>query len=598
VHAASWSPLVFLSHMLDVTLFGLAPAGHHLTSILLHALNTWLLFELLRRLTGETLVCALAAALFAWHPLRVESVAWISERKDVLSMAFALGTFHAWLSFLRGRSAWHYAASLICLGLALLVKPMVVTVPCLMLLLDHWPLSRLRTFSEVGPRIAEKLPHFALVGLACAATLNLQKNAMSMGDALTLTERASNAVLAYGGYLGAALWPSGLIVHYAHPYIATTGGIPSPGWQVLLCIVLLFSVSVWVVLRRAPGYARVGWLWFIGTLVPMIGFVQVGTQARADRYTYLAMVGLGIWVSFGGRDLLRRLASRRPAANWQRLAPVLAVSSCLALCLATFLQVGVWRDSISLFEHAYAVEPRNSLVNINLGKAYDEAGRLEAARSHLEVALAVSPDSPTAHYNYANVLLKQGSLGEAERHYRITLEQSRIHTKALGNLAGVLQLQGQDQAAIETYTKVLEQQPRDSVALLSLASLLQARGQHDEALALYHRRLEQAPDDAVTWSRLADALRAKGYVEPAIDAYRRAIVLAPDRPDPLAGLGHVLGASGDLSAAREQYEHALALNPGYAPAREGLALVERMLGERATRAATVEGNSSLAAVRK
>jgi len=576
----AYQPVTWLSHMLDFELFGDAPAGHHATSVLLHAVNALLLFELLRRTTGRTAPAALAAALFAWHPLRVESVAWIAERKDVLSTAFALAALHAWVGWTRVGGAGRYAASLVWLALGLLSKPAVVTLPAIMLLLDHWPLGRLRRLSDARPLLLEKLPHFALVAASSAATLVFQRSAMSEAHGLGAGERVANALLAYATYLRKAVWPSDLAVHYAHPYLEASGAVPPELWQVAACGALV-AAATWCTLRPgAPRAVRVGWLWFLGALVPMLGLVQVGSQALADRYTYLPMIGLALAAGYGGFALHQRLRDRAP---W--LAPAVATGACAALLVASALQTRSWRDSVRLFEQAHAVEPTNVLVNVALGKAYGDVGRAEQATQRFEAALEVAPDHALANYNYATLLAGLGRWPDAERHFRAALATAPDDPRTLGNLAGALQMQDRSDEAIAVYRETLRHHPDDAVALRNLAELELASGRAEAALALYRRHLDRHPSDAAAWTRLAGMLRGLGALDAAVEAYERAVRLAPDAVDAHLGLGNALGRRGELERAVAHLRRAVALRPGHAAARANLELALRLQQTEAREAA-------------
>jgi Flp pilus assembly protein TadD len=571
----AWQPLTWLSHMLDFTLFGAHPAGHHATSVLLHAANALLLFELLRRLTRQPELAVLAAALFAWHPLRVESVAWVAERKDVLSMFFALATLHAWVGWARYGRRVLYAASVVCLALGLLAKSSLVTLPFLLLLLDHWPLERLRSWRQLPARIREKLPHAALVAASCIITLQVQRAAIASAGELGLVERIANAGLACARYLAHTVWPAHLSVHYAHPYLLTSGGTPPPAWVPGVCGGALLGVTLMLARPGAARPLRVAWLWFLGALVPMIGLVQVGAQGLADRYTYLPAIGLALGLVGVGSALVARLSER---------ARPLALAGCAvglaALAIRTGALLPVWSDSISLFENAHALEPRNAVVNTNLGHAHYEAGHTEVAETHLREAIRVNPRSWIAHYDYANVVHDLGRTSLAERHYREALRLAPDEVRVAGNLAGILQLEGRTAEAAVLYREVLARNPDDAVARLNLASLLHGVSQHAEAIRLYQEALARQPDDAVIWMHLAVVQREAGRLDEAITSFREALARAPELADVHAGLGNALGARGEFALAASHLERALHLEPDHRYARVNLEHAVALLRER------------------
>jgi protein O-mannosyl-transferase len=351
--ANNWHPLTVLSHMLDVEVFGLPPVGHHLTSLLLHLAGVLLLFEALRRMTGAAYRSALVAALFAVHPTRVESVAWISERKDVLSGLFWMLALLAYLGWVRRPSAGRYLLVTLALALGLAAKPMVVTLPCVLLLLDFWPLGR----RGLRGLIVEKIPLFALSAASSVVTLHYQRTSMAPLDVLPWDLRLANAAVSYVSYLGKAFLPRNLAVFYPFP-------MEIPAWKTAGAVLLLALVTALAVWRaRKSPWLLVGWLWFLGTLVPVIGLVQVGRQAMADRYTYLPFVGLFLAVVWGTAEWAERRGALRPVLG------ALAVLAILGLAGMTRAQTRHWRDGVTLFRHALAVTGNNPLARQGLARA-------------------------------------------------------------------------------------------------------------------------------------------------------------------------------------------------------------------------------------
>lgn len=507
-HSANWHPLTWLSHQLDCALYGLDPRGHHLTSVLLHLANAVLFFLLLERFTGRAWPAALAAALFALHPLRVESVAWVAERKDVLSALFWLLATQAYVSWTRRPGRARYAAVILLLGLGLMAKPMLVTLPFVLLLLDWWPLGRLdpaRTgaWRRLGRLVLEKAPLFVLAAASALVTLLVQQagGAVQSAGRFSFSARLSNALHAYTGYLAKTLWPADLAVYYPYP----AGG---PAASSLLHALLLLGLAAALLLRarRRPAPA-VGWLWFLGTLVPVIGLVQVGGQAMADRYTYIPSLGLCIALVFGAADLPR---------PWRRLAAAAcALALLLPLVLLTRRQAGHWRDSFSLFEHALAATEGNNLAHNNLGAALADQGRREEAIAHFRAALAIHPDYPSARLNLAKNLLELGRTVEAEQDYRAVLRLRPDDPTALLNLGALLGRQGRTAEARRLLEAALASRPECPEAHNNLGIVLAMEGDLAGAIRHFARAVDLKPDYRNALQNLAAAYRRQGRPEEA-----------------------------------------------------------------------------------
>jgi hypothetical protein len=508
LHRSNWTPLTWLSHMLDVELFGLRPAGHHGTNLGLHLTNTLLLFALLRRMTGALRRSALVAALFAIHPLHVESVAWVATRKDLLSTLFgllAIWFYAAWLGSSRGRDQ---ALSLLFAALGLMAKQMLVTLPFLLLLLDYWPLRRLSTGSQepyagkegngrarrgrqsppaasLWSLVREKLPFFALSLAAAAIAFVAQDRGGSVADleALSLWRRLDNAVLAYATYVWKTLYPTGLCVFYPFPSSPHSSGALAAALAGLAGVTLLAVFPL-----RGLRYPAVGWLWYLGSLVPVIGLVQIGGQAFADRYTYVPLIGLFIVVSWGIADLLKsELLKGRVPEKW-RVSDRAFTTVCLVLpcvlALTAWKQVQHWRSDTTLFEHALTVTEGNFTAHNNLGNVLLEQGKpLEAIR-HLEAALQVRPSSPKAHNNLANVYKDLGRSEDALRHYQLALREAPDAFQVHFNLAGALVVAGRNDEAAWHYARAAELEPalapRVEQQLRALRSLSPRPGRNSE----------------------------------------------------------------------------------------------------------------------
>jgi tetratricopeptide (TPR) repeat protein len=469
VEVGNWHPLTWLSHMLDVELFGLDPRAHHLVNVGLHGLSAALLFGLLAAATGSPGRAAFAAAVFALHPQRVESVAWIAERKDVLSGLFFFAALGAYGRFAAAPSRARHAALLACAALGLLSKSMLVTLPAVLLLVDVWPLGRLRTRAELPARLREKIP----VALLCAALACVAIYAQAHGravtglDVLPLGARVANALVAPLLYLRDFLWPAQLAVLYPHP----RAGLPL--WQPLGAAAVLGAIT-WGCVQRAragrPLYL-VGWLWFLVMLLPVIGLVQVGAQARADRYTYLPLVGPVVAATWGLADA----CSGRRLGRW---LPAAAAAALLALVLATRAALVPWRDDEALFAHASAVTQSNAIAYANWAHALDRDPAQQ--RALLERALAIEPRLAAAHFDMGRVLARDGDRAGAERHYRLALRGDPHHVSAQNNLGNLLFEDGRYDEAIALYRQALEREPGRPSTTHNLGVALRARA---EALA-------------------------------------------------------------------------------------------------------------------
>ena len=460
-HAGNWHPLTWLSHMTDVELFGLDRAAHHAVNVALHGLNTVLVFLVLGALTGTTWRAAFAAALFAVHPLRVESVAWVAERKDLLSAVFGLLALQCWASWTRGRAPVARLGALACFALALLAKPMLVTLPFLLLLLDYWPLERLRSRADLWPRVREKLAFFALALGSCAVTLAAQ--APGIGRA-GLALRLGNVALALPAYLALVFWPVRLAVLY--PYRGAIGTSEVVGAAALVVAITL--IALWQA-RRRP-WLLIGWLWFAGMLVPTLGFVQVGVQAYADRYTYLPFVGIALALAFGGAELVDRVPRARPLATG--LAACVAVLLLGVLTVKTRAQVEVWRDTETLFENSLAVTRANWFAHGELGIALAARGELARARAEFEASLRIHPRYARALANLGALSVRTGRVDEGIAQLQRALELDPNLSGGQLALGIALEPTGRLGEAAAAYRAALARDPGDRSAALQLARLL------------------------------------------------------------------------------------------------------------------------------
>jgi len=554
-HSANWHPLTWLSHMLDCSCFGLNPAGHHATSIAWHAANTVLLFFLLRRMTGALWRAAAVAALFAWHPLRVESVAWVSERKDVLSAFFFLGTIWFYTGFARQRRAGNYLLALLCFALGLMSKPMVVTLPFVLLLLDYWPLDRFAP--GAGARLAlEKAPFFALSAVSCVVTYLVQKHAGAVSEAYPFYFRAENALLSYGRYLGRTLWPARLSVIY--PYHADW-----PRLEMCGCWLLLVALT-WLALGwRRRRYLAAGWFWYLGMLVPVIGLVQAGSQASADRYTYLPSIGIFLMIVWGAADLADRW---RPPAWAPALAGTLALAACAAV---TEAQLRFWSDSAALFGRALAVTTDNYVAWNNLGKYYLTHGKNREALRCFTSSLLLREDAVTWR-NTGRALAALQRRPEAERYFARALALDPTYIPARMSLADSLADDGKNEAAARLYQEVLRQDPDQEDAYCNLACVLAAQGNMAGAMTELAQALRLRPSDASAHCNMGNLLMDQGKLDQAAAEYRTALRFRPGSPEIHSNLGAVLALQGRRREAMEEFTEALRLAPNFTQARERL----------------------------
>jgi Tfp pilus assembly protein PilF len=540
-HAGYWLPLVWLSHMLDVELWGLDAGKHHAVNTALHALNAAMLLILLSRLTGEFGPSLCVAALFAVHPLHVESVAWVAERKDVLSGAFWLLTLLAWHAWVLRPTAWRYAGVLSLLAAGAMAKPMLVTLPCVLLLLDLWPLRRwrgtaARAGSSIPVLIREKLPLFAVAaGFAVATVLSQSRaGAVTTLDALSPATRLANAAVSYMAYLASAFWPAGLSPHYPHP--AMRGGDPLGALAVpaLVSLAALAAITAWTLgsIRLRPHRA-VGWLWFVIVLAPVSGLLQAGTQARADRFVYLPLIGIYLLVSW---EIASRLPAHPRARRWFAAAAA-AVLICLAL--VTRLQVRHWKDSRTLLERALAVDPDNAWALGNLGAMDAREGDRSRALERCRRAAELAPRDPQAQFNLGALLESHGdSIGAAVRYER-ALALAPEHARAHNNLGSVRARAG---------------------------DLATARVHFEQAL-------RASPDFREAHNNLASVLKRTGDLTGAEAHYRQAITLSPRYAEAHLNLGRLLAASGRLGEAAAHYRAAAGGDPPLAEARDELARI-------------------------
>jgi tetratricopeptide (TPR) repeat protein len=486
-HDSNWLPLTWLSHMLDVELFGNWAGGHHATNLLLHAANTALLFGLLLAATRECLASAAVAALFALHPLHVEVVAWVSQRKELLSTFFALLAMLAYVAWARRGGALRYAGIVLAFAASLAAKSMWVTLPFALLLLDWWPLARAASADRAIPwprraQLLEKLPLFALSAAASAVAFTAQQLARTHAPAVPLALRLAHAAVVPFRYLALAVWPARLSVLYPHPYAPELGGEPWGASNVVAACAALIAVTVVVLTARRRPYLAVGWLWFVGMLVPVIGLVQIGPQGFADRYTYVPLIGPFIALSWTARDALAARGSGVRIA-----AAALALAALVACAAASHARAGVWRDSESLYTASLAAVPRNPVLLYNLGLLQAGQGRPDDAARSYEAVLAIDPGHAAAHTNLGNLRLRAGDPAAAIEHYRAALRSEPDDVQTLQNLGRVLAWRGELADASAQLERAARLAPGSSSLQRDLDAVREALDKQREAGGAFDR---------------------------------------------------------------------------------------------------------------
>ena len=614
----NWHPLTTISHMFDCQLYGLKPKGHHFSNVLLHTIAVILLFLVLRQMTGALWRSAFVAALFAIHPLHVESVAWISERKDVLSALFFLLTLGAYIRYVRRPSVTSYLLLLLVFAFGLMSKPMLVTVPFVLLLLDYWPLGRIRVpkfakgparrpatksaWSVISGLITEKIPLFALSALSSAVTLLAQLYSKTAIDQLPFGWRLKNAAVSYVAYIWEMFWPAGLAAFYPHPNDRL------PLWQVLLAIAFLIAVSFLAIhWRKERPYIFTGWFWYAGMLVPVIGVVQAGEQARADRYTYLPQIGLYVLIAWAFTDLMmttsrqpavrgsqklqarglrafREPAQRTQGRDYKPFCFGIAAAIIIALSWRAFVQTSYWKDTETLWNHTLAVTTDNDVAHNNLGYLSLQRGELDNAISHFETALMIRSRNAAAHYDFGGALIEN-------------------------SLANALARKGLLSEAVDHYENAVRLRPDYGDPYLNLGTVLFEQGRTDDAIAAWQKAVATQPTDAGFHTALANGFLKGGLQRDAIAEYEHAARIAPDDPVPGNNLAWLLATSFDASIrdgnrAMEFAKHAVQLSRGKDPnylrtlaaafAESGRFAEAKETARQALQAAEARSNSTLA----
>jgi Tfp pilus assembly protein PilF len=555
-HFFMWLPLTSLSHILDCQLFGQNPLGHHLVSVAIHIVSALLLFWILKNITGTMWASAFVAAVFALHPLQVESVAWVAERKNVLSGLFWLLTTATYIHYARQPRLGRYLVVLLVFGLCIMTKPMVVTLPLALLLLDYWPLDRVRWGPDFAPRatpgrqstaitnafqkasagrlILEKIPLLALSAFLSVMTFVAQQSggAVPTLDKMPLDYRVANMFLSYIRYIGKMIWPSGLAVCYPHPHAVLSD------MRVVTCAILLIVLTVVIVYHtgRRKKYAAVGWLWYIGTLVPMIGLVQAGGQAMANRYMYISMLGLLIIIGWAAKDFV----ASRP--RMKIAAAILTAVLLSILVILTRIQVGHWQNSMTLYEYALKVTQNNALVENNYGSVLLEAGRLDEAILHLDKALSITPMRPSAEENLGRIYLKQKKADKAEACFRNAIKSNKTSAELYISLGTALGMQKKSDEALKCLKQALELEPNSSDIHNKLGIALLTTGKPDEAVTHFKLALQTSTIPEGAYINLGLAYNQLGQYELAIQNWKKALELKPNSEAALNNMAYVLAA--------------------------------------------------------
>jgi tetratricopeptide (TPR) repeat protein len=584
-HTGYWHPLTWLSLMLDCQLSGPNSGRIHLVNLLVHMANTLLLFAVLKKMTGALWQSAFVAAAFALHPMHVESVAWIAERKDVLSTFFLLLTLAAYTGYTKSPTIYRYVASLVLFAFGLMTKPMLVTLPFVLLLLDYWPLERfaapqaLKTVSVPDRRrllyriIIEKIPFFALAAVSSIITFIVQKGSGSVPDinTISLQNRVANAFLSYTRYIGKMFWPQNMAVFYPRDIDRFSF------WQIAMYAMLLLGILVFVIrFGRNRKYLPVGWFWFVGTLVPVIGLVQAGSQAFADRYTYISYIGLFIMIAWGLPELLLKWPQRKIALGLS----MVIVLTILGIC--THRQVSYWNNNLTLFSHAIEVTQNNYLAYNNLSVAYNNLGRHQDAIEAFKQAIRIKPDYADA---YINLGVACGALGRHQDAIEAFKQAIRIkpdHTKAHYNLGVAYENLGRYQDEIEAYKQAIRIKPDYAYAHINLGVAYGALGRHQDAIEAFKQAVRIKPDYADAHFNLGVAYKNLGRYQDAIEAYKQAIRIKPDYTDAYINLGVAYGVLGRWQDEIEAYKQAIRIKPNFVLAHYNLGVAYLVAGDKSS----------------
>ncbi len=573
-YACNWHPLTWISHMFDCHVFGVNAGWHHLMNLGFHLGNSLLLLHLLHRMTGSVWRSAFVAALFAWHPLHVESVAWASERKDVLSTLFWILTMLAYVQYVQRPSRARYGLTLCWFALGLMSKPMVVTLPCVLLLMDLWPLRRLRFPALVKGKVAvtdltvassqetnsvrplkfllsEKIPFFVLALISSMITYLVQQKggAVSSFEAIPFGARVANAAVAYLGYISKMFWPVNLTPIYPYPSHLPLVSVLSAG-------LLLVLVSGWFILRlQTQPWLFTGWFWFLGTLIPTIGLIQVGSQSMADRYTYIPSIGFFMLIVWG----LAAWAAAKP--HFQKASVGIGVFILTGFAVATSLQLRHWRDAESLFRHTLAASSDKYIAYNYLGKAVEDAGRTNEALVLYQKSIGLKPGYAEGEYNVGTLLMNKGELESAVAHFQAALKTHPRYADAHNNLGSAWFKLGRVADAKSQFAKAVSLDPKNPEAHYNLGTVLVAESNFDEAIRQFSEAIQLKPNYAAAHGNLGVALMYRGKVAQGMAHFAEAARLNPRDADARLNLGIALLEHGSAPQASRLLADALNLSP-------------------------------------
>ena len=598
LHSVNWHPLTWLSHILDVTMFGVNSGPHHITNLFFHIANVLLLFCILKKMTGQIWQSGFVAALFALHPLHVESVAWISERKDVLFAFFWMMTIGSYIRYWKQPKKKNYAIIVLFFTMGLMSKPMIVTLPFVLLLLDFWPLKRIclqqplknnelqegkqiRTKSkkhisllaQIFRLILEKTPLFLLSGIISVITIHTQTlgKAVVSIEELSFKARVGNAIVAYSSYIGKMLWPLRLTIFYPQPGTFPLWEITGAGF--LLAIFSFLAIQY----RKRQPYLPVGWFWYLGTLVPVIGLVQVGGQAMADRYTYIPLIGLYIIITWSVSDILKKLSYRKTVLT------AMAVVTIFSLAITTNLQIKLWKNSVCLFKHTLNLTSDNYFIHNNLGTALMRKGRFKEALRHYQMALQIYPDFELAVSNMGLVYAMEGKTSEAIEYYlkALRIDPELIQTRIY--LGTALRKQNKQTEAIQHYYDALKKDPDNTEVHYNLGVTMAEKKDFDRAIQHFNKIIELNYNYlVVAHYKLGNIYSVKGKLNDAINHYNAALNICPDFQEALNNIGIALIRKGNVDQAIFNFQKALQINTGDARAQNNLkkALLVKLEGKK------------------
>lgn len=575
-HAANWHPITWLSHMMDYKLYGLDPMGHHWTNLQIHIVNSILLFLVFKMMTGALWQSSFVAALFALHPLHVESVAWVAERKDVLSTFFWILSMWAYVRYARHPGKKRYALLTLLFILGLMTKPMLVTLPFVLLLLDFWPLSRFQpmtkgyynvSYKTIAGLVWEKLPLFTFSAVSCIITFFVQKHggAIKSLEAVPLDLRLANALFAYVGYIGKTIWPQKLALIYPYPSISVF-------WQIIFSLPVLICISALVIkLARDFPYLVTGWLWYLGTLVPVIGLVQVGNQSMADRYTYVSLIGIFIIVSWGMKDIFCRKQNRKT------LLALLAGLSITSFMICAWFQTRYWQNSTLLLKQTINVTSNNSMAHYIFGLALDQQGKLDEAVLQYKNALNIKPNFSKAHNALGAAILRDGKLKEAIYHFNEAVNIYPDYADAHNNLATALITKGKFEEAVFHYKEALRIDPENETAHKNLGNLFLNQGCTDKALEHYGKALVINPEDFDAHFKIGRIMAKQGNAKQALIHFAEVIKISPGYAPAYNEIGIILARKGKFQNSNDFFLKAIQLKANYKEAKNNLLILKQMM---------------------